>query len=35
MVKHMNCDASDYSEKLNNIWHVVAATDDENYSCIN
>ena len=31
----MNCDASDYSAKLNNISHILAATDDENYSCTN
>ena len=33
MAKHMNCDASDYSAKLNHISHVLATTDDENYSC--
>ena len=35
MAKHMNCNASDYSAELNNISHVLAANDDENYSCTN
>ena len=33
--KHMNCYATDYWTKLNNISHVLAATDDDNYSCTN